>query len=210
MFKQVIVPPLEGWKRLTYYVVELAFSEHNPIHEAIINTGFLDDEGNIQNIKIFNDTYDRVMNLEDVVFLRASNIIDIQESSNSMKLPTQDIDIESVSMQEDKQKRISDVMQNMISDSIVLGSGVAITDKYSDIKNILHEIFLNKTCDPINYYRSEIMMYDICAPDRHYEIKSKQRSIEDQKVFMDLNKPNLKDRDGWYRMHDKKSKKNKF
>lgn len=206
MKEQVIIPPMEGWKKLTYYVVELAFSNQNPIHESIINTGFLDDKGKIQSIKIFNDTYDRLMNLEDVVFLRARSMINIQESSNSMKLPSMELDIEPISML----KRISDVVKLILNDSIVLGSGIAITDKYNDIEHISHEEFFNQSCHTISGYHPQLMICDDPVSERHYEIKSKQRSIEDQNVFIDSKIPDLKDKDGWYRVHDKKSKKNKF
>ena len=37
------IPPKEGWKVHSYYVVEVSTSPGNPIFEAILYTGFLDN-----------------------------------------------------------------------------------------------------------------------------------------------------------------------
>lgn len=39
--KKTIIPPEHGWKERQYYVVEVAFNEHNPIHKALFYSGFL-------------------------------------------------------------------------------------------------------------------------------------------------------------------------
>jgi len=37
-----IIPPAEGWQPFSIYLVEVSWSEGNPIHEAILHTGFLE------------------------------------------------------------------------------------------------------------------------------------------------------------------------
>ena len=34
------IPPIDGWKPDTYYIVDAAFSNQNPIHRRIFYTGF--------------------------------------------------------------------------------------------------------------------------------------------------------------------------
>lgn len=36
-----VIKPEGGWKESTYYVVEVAFRSNNPVHRAILFTGFL-------------------------------------------------------------------------------------------------------------------------------------------------------------------------
>lgn len=38
-----IIPPEEGWKPFAIYLVEVSWSGGNPIHEAILHTGFLEN-----------------------------------------------------------------------------------------------------------------------------------------------------------------------
>ena len=39
--KQYIYPLKKGWKERTWYLVEVAFSEHNPVFGALFYSGFL-------------------------------------------------------------------------------------------------------------------------------------------------------------------------
>lgn len=40
---QLVLPPKQGWKANTLYLVQVALHRHNPIHEAIFFSGRLDD-----------------------------------------------------------------------------------------------------------------------------------------------------------------------
>jgi hypothetical protein len=40
------VLPYGGWKASTWYVVHVSYRSTNPIHEALLYTGFLDSDGN--------------------------------------------------------------------------------------------------------------------------------------------------------------------
>lgn len=37
--------PKGGWKEHTFYIVEVAFSNNNPVHRHILYTGFLSENG---------------------------------------------------------------------------------------------------------------------------------------------------------------------
>lgn len=39
--EKTIIPPENGWKEQSYYIVEASFSESNPVHRYIFFTGFL-------------------------------------------------------------------------------------------------------------------------------------------------------------------------
>ncbi len=39
--ERTIIPPVDGWKAQTYYIVEAAFSTSNPVHDYVFFTGFL-------------------------------------------------------------------------------------------------------------------------------------------------------------------------
>jgi hypothetical protein len=43
MKNQIIIPPKDGWKKQSYYVVEIAMSAGNPIHMDIFYSGFVVD-----------------------------------------------------------------------------------------------------------------------------------------------------------------------
>ena len=38
---KTILPPKHGWKESAYYIIDCAFSPHNPIHRYVFYTGFL-------------------------------------------------------------------------------------------------------------------------------------------------------------------------
>lgn len=47
--EQTIIKPKGGWKDKTYYVVELAVNDNNPLHQGILHVGFLDGNGEPMN-----------------------------------------------------------------------------------------------------------------------------------------------------------------
>lgn len=42
---QKIIPPADGWKPNTVYIVNVSWNGNNPIHQAILHTGFITDRG---------------------------------------------------------------------------------------------------------------------------------------------------------------------
>ena len=69
------IPPLEGWKAHTYYLVEVSFSSHNPVHLAILAVGFLginSSEGIPGNYsEIWKNSYDHTYHYRDVYYIKA-------------------------------------------------------------------------------------------------------------------------------------------
>ena len=43
--KQKIVPPKGGWREGAVYLVDISWSDNNPIHRALFHTGSLSEEG---------------------------------------------------------------------------------------------------------------------------------------------------------------------
>lgn len=41
--KKLIIPPECGWQEHSIYIVEVAWNPNNPIHKAILHTGFIKD-----------------------------------------------------------------------------------------------------------------------------------------------------------------------
>lgn len=39
--KQKIFPPEGGWKQCTWYLVEVSYNQHNPVHKDLFYSGFL-------------------------------------------------------------------------------------------------------------------------------------------------------------------------
>lgn len=71
-FMKEIIPPDEGWKPQSYYKVLISFSDTNPIHVAVLYTGFLNDHGEPGSYhKIWNPIYGRQYALHDVYYLKA-------------------------------------------------------------------------------------------------------------------------------------------
>jgi len=66
-----IIPPKDGWKASTYYVVEVAYKSSNPIHRSILYTGFLNKDGTPGSYSaIFNGTSVHNQRYENVYYLR--------------------------------------------------------------------------------------------------------------------------------------------
>lgn len=54
-----VIPPEEGWKENTCYLVDVSYSQDNPVHRAIFIVGFI-DKPNIPGgySKIWSNTYE--------------------------------------------------------------------------------------------------------------------------------------------------------
>ena len=88
--KQTIIPPEGGWKPNTYYLVEAAFSETNPIYGYIFFTGYLDDNGTPSQYNFFC-LYAEDLDISNVYYMRAIkeliNSAQLYEVPNLRKLP---------------------------------------------------------------------------------------------------------------------------
>lgn len=58
-----IVPPQDGWEQDTIYLVEVAFDEHNLVHQALLWVGFLTTDKSEPGgySCIFNNTYNMII-----------------------------------------------------------------------------------------------------------------------------------------------------
>lgn len=58
--KRTVIPPEGGWKRNSYYVVDVAWNSANPVHRAIFCCGLLNDRGEPGNYnQVFRSGYDK-------------------------------------------------------------------------------------------------------------------------------------------------------
>jgi len=74
------IPPKNGWKPDTYYIVDAAFSANNPIHRKIFYTGFLDDKGapcGYNGFAKFSGG-DYSYDISDVYYIKAIREIDME------------------------------------------------------------------------------------------------------------------------------------
>lgn len=67
--------PVEGWAKRSYYIVEVSFSEVNPIHRAIFYSGFLHrDPYQGKDVPsdgvLFNPSYERNYYMGETYFFR--------------------------------------------------------------------------------------------------------------------------------------------
>lgn len=69
-----VIPPTEGWKEHTYYLVEVSYSPSNPVHLAILAVGFLginSPEGVPGNYsEIWTNTYDHAYPFREAHYLK--------------------------------------------------------------------------------------------------------------------------------------------
>jgi hypothetical protein len=73
--KRSIIPPIDGWKRDSYYIVDVSFCKANPIHRKIFYVGFVDSNGNPSSYNMFF-SQDR-LTIKDVFYLKVIKEIDI-------------------------------------------------------------------------------------------------------------------------------------
>lgn len=68
--ERTILTPAEGWKPDTIYLVKVAWNKANPIHEAILQTGFISEEGEFAGYcRIWHNTYDYAENANEAHYL---------------------------------------------------------------------------------------------------------------------------------------------
>lgn len=89
-----IFEPNGGWRKDTYYEVEVAFSRYNVIHLAVFYTGLFSQDdpsswpGNYN--QVWNPVYDRRMDITDVYYMRPIDTIHIFPARNSANKPEEE------------------------------------------------------------------------------------------------------------------------
>ena len=68
---RLVLPPKQGWKANTLYLVQVAIHQHNPIHEAIFFSGWLDDRQQPYSLsKLWHPYYCKNYCLSDIFLLK--------------------------------------------------------------------------------------------------------------------------------------------
>ena len=71
---RTIIPPDNGWKAHTYYLVEVSCFQSNPIHKAILGVGFLganSEPGQPGNYsEVWNNSYDYAHKFYKIHYLK--------------------------------------------------------------------------------------------------------------------------------------------
>lgn len=65
-----ILPPTEGWKEHTYYLVEVSYRPSNPVHLAIFAVGFLREGVPGNYSEVWTNTYDSSEPFSKVHYLK--------------------------------------------------------------------------------------------------------------------------------------------
>ena len=66
-----IIQPKEGWKADTLYLVHCAFSKSNPVHEAFLHVGFLNDDKQPGNYsEIWCNNYEQAYDFSCAHYIR--------------------------------------------------------------------------------------------------------------------------------------------
>jgi len=71
MKDQIIIPPENGWEEQTYYIVDVAFSKMNPIHNKIFYVGFLNNGFPAGYNQLFTNSDTGYKTIKDVYYLKA-------------------------------------------------------------------------------------------------------------------------------------------
>lgn len=74
--KKEIIPPKDGWKESTHYIVDVSYSSGNPVHRSIFYTGFLDNGRPCGYNVIFNPTSD-LSHIGEVHYMKAIRVIEM-------------------------------------------------------------------------------------------------------------------------------------
>ncbi len=98
--KQYIFPPIEGWEKETWYLVEISFKDTNPVHQSLFYSGYLNggdyDFKTNEFLNLFPGSYNMIINpsyeyaadLKDVYFLRViKKLISLSSIKNKIIMP---------------------------------------------------------------------------------------------------------------------------
>jgi hypothetical protein len=75
-----IIPPENGWKQKTYYVVDVSFFKGNPVHRRIFYSGFLEDDTPGAYNQFFCSDNRRTIN--DIYYLKVIEEIKVEGITN--------------------------------------------------------------------------------------------------------------------------------
>lgn len=73
--ERTIIPPVDGWKPQTYYIVEAAFSTTNPIYEYVFFSGFLNGKEETPGGYNHFDITDKYMEIHLAHYLKVKEAI---------------------------------------------------------------------------------------------------------------------------------------
>lgn len=87
-----VIPPLEGWKAHTWYLVDVAYSSNNPIHRSLLYTGFLnggkdnDPGGYSQLVALNTPSPDGCSELRDAYYIKVIKKLFSSKELEKLKL----------------------------------------------------------------------------------------------------------------------------
>ena len=73
--ERTILASAEGWKPDTIYLVLVAWKPTNPVHEAILQTGFIEKGQFAGYCRIWCNTYDDARNAHEAHYIEAIKIL---------------------------------------------------------------------------------------------------------------------------------------
>jgi hypothetical protein len=73
-----IIKPKGGWKQGGIYLVEVSWHSGNPVHEAILFVGFLEDGNFAGYCEIYSNSYDHPMKCDDVYYLKPIKLLHVR------------------------------------------------------------------------------------------------------------------------------------
>jgi hypothetical protein len=73
--KQIIIPPKSGWKKWSWYLVEVSYNRDNPVFHDLFYTGFLEKGKPLGYNHFAGDTEGEVTTLNDIYYLKAVRLL---------------------------------------------------------------------------------------------------------------------------------------
>jgi len=73
--ERTIIPPADGWKPQTYYIVEASFSTTNPMHDYVFFSGFLNGKEETPGGYNHFDITEDYMEIHKAHYLKAKEVI---------------------------------------------------------------------------------------------------------------------------------------
>lgn len=68
--RRAIIPPPHGWEPSTYYAAEVSFGSGNPIHKAVLYSGFIRDDKPSSYAAVWSGSYERPYKLDEVYYVK--------------------------------------------------------------------------------------------------------------------------------------------
>lgn len=68
--------PIGGWKTNTWYLIDVSFGKTNPIHRAVLYTGFVREDGEPGGYNIVvNPSYDQMFKYSELYYVKPVRLI---------------------------------------------------------------------------------------------------------------------------------------